>query len=327
MELVTKKKLHIVSGRANLPLAEEIAANLGVELGEANCANFANGEIHSRFGESVRGMDVFIIQSHGANGDMSINDAIIEHLQMVDAARRASAKRITAVMPFYGYGRQDRKAEGREPITAKLVANMFAVAGANRLMSVDLHSGQIQGFFDGPFDHLVAMPVLVDHLQHHMGDDLVVVSPDAGRVKVAERYANVLHADLAIVHKRRIKGARNAVEAKEVVGNVAGRTCVLIDDMIDTAATLVAAAEQLVEQGASQVCAAATHGVLSGPAIDRLKNSVIAKVVVTNTLPLPTEKQIDKLEVLSVAKVIADAIDAVFEDTSVSEIFGGANQT
>jgi ribose-phosphate pyrophosphokinase len=270
-------------------------------------------------------MDVFIIQSHGANGDMSINDAIIEHLQMVDAARRASAKRITAVMPFYGYGRQDRKAEGREPITAKLVANMFAVAGANRLMSVDLHSGQIQGFFDGPFDHLVAMPVLVDYLRRNMGDDLVVVSPDAGRVKVAERYANVLHADLAIVHKRRVKGAKNAVEAKEVVGNVAGRTCVLIDDMIDTGGTLVAAAEQIVEQGARQVCAAATHGVLSGPAIDRLKNSVIAKVVVTNTLPLPTEKQIDKIEVLSVAKIIADAIDAVFEDTSVSEIFGGAN--
>jgi ribose-phosphate pyrophosphokinase len=325
MELVTKKKLHVVSGRANLPLAEEIAANLGVTLGEANPTNFANGEIHSRFGESVRGMDVFIIQSHGANGDMSINDAIIEHLQMVDAARRASAKRITAVMPFYGYGRQDRKAEGREPITAKLVANMFAVAGANRLMSVDLHSGQIQGFFDGPFDHLVAMPVLVDHLRRNMGDDLVVVSPDAGRVKVAERYANVLHADLAIVHKRRVKGAKNAVEAKEVVGNVAGRTCVLIDDMIDTGGTLVAAAEQIVEQGARQVCAAATHGVLSGPAIDRLKNSVIAKVVVTNTLPLPTEKQIDKIEVLSVAKIIADAIDAVFEDTSVSEIFGGAN--
>jgi ribose-phosphate pyrophosphokinase len=325
MELVTKKKLHVVSGRANLPLAEEIAANLGVELGEANPTNFANGEIHSRFGESVRGMDVFIIQSHGANGDMSINDAIIEHLQMVDAARRASAKRITAVMPFYGYGRQDRKAEGREPITAKLVANMFAVAGANRLMSVDLHSGQIQGFFDGPFDHLVAMPVLVDYLRRNMGDDLVVVSPDAGRVKVAERYANVLHADLAIVHKRRVKGAKNAVEAKEVVGNVAGRTCVLIDDMIDTGGTLVAAAEQIVEQGARQVCAAATHGVLSGPAIDRLKNSVIAKVVVTNTLPLPTEKQIDKIEVLSVAKIIADAIDAVFEDTSVSEIFGGAN--
>jgi ribose-phosphate pyrophosphokinase len=327
MELVTKKKLHIVSGRANLPLAEEIAAALDVSLGEANTTDFANGEIHCRFGESVRGMDVFIIQSHGASGSMSVNDTIFEHLQMVDAARRASAKRITAVMPFYGYGRQDRKAEGREPITAKLVANMFAAAGADRLMSVDLHSGQIQGFFDGPFDHLVAMPVLVRYLQQNMGDDLVVVSPDAGRVKVAERYANVLHADLAIVHKRRVKGAKNVVEAKEVVGNVEGRTCVLIDDMIDTGGTLVAAAEQLIEQGASQVCAAATHGVLSGPAIDRLKNSVISRVVVTNTLPLPSDKQIDKIEVLSVAKVIADAIDAVFEDTSVSEIFDGANQS
>ena len=327
MELVTKKKLHIVSGRANLPLAEEITNALGVTLGDANCADFANGEIHCRFGESVRGMDVFIIQSHGASGHMSINDAVFEHLQMVDAARRASAKRITAVMPFFGYGRQDRKAEGREPITAKLVANMFAAAGADRLMSVDLHSGQIQGFFDGPFDHLVAMPVLVDYLERNMGHDLVVVSPDAGRVKVAERYANVLHADLAIVHKRRVKDAKNAVEAKEVVGNVAGRTCVLIDDMIDTGGTLVAAAEQLIEQGARQVCAAATHGVLSGPAIDRLKNSLISKVVVTNTLPLPPEKQIDKIEVLSVAQVIADAIDAVFEDTSVSEIFGGANQS
>jgi ribose-phosphate pyrophosphokinase len=327
MELVTKKKLHIVSGRANLPLAEEIAAGLDVSLGEANTTDFANGEIHCRFGESVRGMDVFIIQSHGASGSMSVNDTIFEHLQMVDAARRASAKRITAVMPFFGYGRQDRKAEGREPITAKLVANMFAAAGADRLMSVDLHSGQIQGFFDGPFDHLVAMPVLVRHLQDNMGDDIVVVSPDAGRVKVAERYANVLHADLAIVHKRRVKGTKNVVEAKEVVGNVQGRTCVLIDDMIDTGGTLVAAAEQLIEQGASKVCAAATHGVLSGPAIDRLKNSVISKVVVTNTLPLPPEKQIDKIEVLSVAKVIADAIDAVFEDTSVSEIFDGANQS
>jgi ribose-phosphate pyrophosphokinase len=327
MELVTKKKLHIVSGRANLPLALEIADDLGVPLGEANCGDFANSEIHCRFGESVRGMDVFIIQSHGASGSMSINDTIFEHLQMVDAARRASAKRITAVMPFFGYGRQDRKAEGREPISAKLVANMFAVAGADRLMSVDLHSGQIQGFFDGPFDHLVAMPVLVDYLQSNMGDDIVVVSPDAGRVKVAERYANVLHADLAIVHKRRVKGAKHVVEAKEVVGNVAGRTCVLIDDMIDTGGTLIAAAEQLVEQGASQVCAAATHGVLSGPAIDRLKNSAIGKVVVTDTLPLPPEKQIDKIEVLSVARVIADAIDAVFEDTSVSEIFGGANQS
>jgi ribose-phosphate pyrophosphokinase len=326
MELVTKKKLHLVSGRANLPLAEAIATCLGVQLGEANLDNFANGELHCRFGESVRGMDVFIVQSHGAADGMSINDALIEHLIMVDAARRASAKRITAVMPFYAYGRQDRKSEGREPITAKLVANMFAAAGATRLVSVDLHSGQIQGFIDQPFDHLTAMPVLVDHLAKTMGEELVVVSPDAGRVKVAERYANALHADLAIVHKRRVRGEKNVVEAKEVVGNVDGRTCVLIDDMIDTGGTLVAAAEQLVEQGASQVCAAATHGVLSGPAIDRLKNSAIAKVVVTDTLPLPPEKQIDKLEVLSVAPIIADAIDAVFENTSVSRIFGGANQ-
>jgi ribose-phosphate pyrophosphokinase len=326
MELVSKNRLYLVSGRANLPLARDIATHLGVELGEPNLDEFANGEIHCRFGESIRGMDVFIVQSHGAFGSRSVNDALMEHLIMVDAARRASAKRITAVLPCYAYARQDRKAEGREPITAKLVANMFQMAGANRLMSVDLHSGQIQAFFEGPFDHLVAMPVLVDYLASNLGDDLVVVSPDAGRVKVAERYANALQADLAIVHKRRARGAKNMVEAKEVVGDVKGRTCVLIDDMIDTGGTLVAAAEVLAERGARAVCAAATHGVLSGPAIDRLKNSVITKLVVTDTLPLPSEKQIDKIEVLSVAPVIADAIDAVFENTSVSEIFGGANQ-
>jgi ribose-phosphate pyrophosphokinase len=203
---------------------------------------------------------------------------------------------------------------------------MFAAAGANRLMSVDLHSGQIQGFFDGPVDHLTAMPVLIDYLRTNLPEDLVVVSPDAGRVKVAERYTNILHADLAIVHKRRVKGVKNTVEAKEIVGEVEGRTCVLIDDMIDTGGTLVAAAEQLAERGAAQVYAAATHGVLSGPAIDRIKNSVITKVVITDTLPLPPEKQIDKIEVLSISKVLAQAIDAVFEDKSVGEIFGGANQ-
>jgi ribose-phosphate pyrophosphokinase len=326
MEFVSKNTLHVVSGRANLPLAEKVARHLGVELGETNLSDFASGEVHCRFGESVRGADMFIIQTHGASGGMSVNDAIIEHLVMVDAARRASVKRITAVMPFYGYARQDRKADGREPITAKLVANMFAGAGADRLMSLDLHSGQIQGFFDQPFDHLVAMPVLVDYLVSNMGEELVVVSPDAGRVKVAERYANVLHADLAIVHKRRVRGLKNVVEAKEVVGEVSGRTCVLIDDMIDTGGTMVAAAEVLVERGAQSVCAAATHGVLSGPAIDRLKNSVISKLVITDTLPLPPEKQIDKIEVLTVAAIIGDAIDAVFRNTSVSEIFGGANQ-
>ena len=326
MELVTKKRLHLLAGRSNLPLAAEIAECLGVELGHPNLVEFANGEIHSKLGENVRGADVFIIQTHGASEDLSVNDVIMEQLIMIDAARRASAKRITAVIPCYGYARQDRKAEGREPITAKLVANMFAAAGANRLMSVDLHSGQIQGFFDGPVDHLMAMPVLIDYIREHLPGDLVVVSPDAGRVKVAERYTNQLHADLAIVHKRRVKGVKNAVQAVEIVGDVEGRTCVLIDDMIDTASTLCAAAEQLMARGASQIYALATHGVLSGPAIDRIKNSVITKVVVTNTLPLPSEKQIDKIEVLSVAKILAETIDAVFEDNSVSEIFGGANQ-
>ncbi len=326
MELVTKKRLHLLAGRSNLPLATEIAECLGVELGHPNLVEFANGEIHSKLGENVRGADVFIIQTHGECAGRSVNDSIMEQLIMIDAARRASAKRITAVIPNYGYARQDRKAEGREPITAKLVANMFASAGANRLMSVDLHSGQIQGFFDGPVDHLTAMPVLVDYIKTNLPDDLVVVSPDAGRVKVAERYTNVLHADLAIVHKRRVKGVKNAVEAVEIVGDVDGRTCVLIDDMIDTASTLCAAAEQLKQRGAAQIYALATHGVLSGPAIDRIKNSVISKVVVTNTLALGPEKEIDKIEVLSVAKVLAETIDAVFEDNSVSEIFDGANQ-
>ncbi len=327
MELVTKKRLTIVAGRVNQELALEVAERLSLGLAPLPIAEFANGEIHCKYGESIRGADLFIFQSHCSTSEMSVNDALMEHLIMVDAAKRASAKRITVVAPFYGYGRQDRKAEGREPITAKLLANMFEVAGAKRIISVDLHSGQIQGFFDGPVDHLTAMPVLVDWMANNLPEDLVVVSPDAGRVKVAERYANQLHADLAIVHKRRVRGAKNTVEAKEVVGEVAGRTCVLIDDMIDTAGTICAAAEQLVERGATAVYCAATHGVFSGPAIDRLKNSVIEKVVITNTLPLPPEKCIDKIEVLSAAGIIADAIDAVFEDTSVSEIFDGQNQS
>jgi ribose-phosphate pyrophosphokinase len=326
MELVTKKRLALLAGRSNLPLAEEIAAELSVELGHPNLVEFANGEIYSRLGENVRGADVFIIQTHGSTEEHSVNDMIMEQLIMIDAARRASAKRITAVIPNYGYARQDRKAENREPITAKVVANMFAAVGTNRLMSVDLHSGQIQGFFDGPVDHLTAMPVIVDYIKENLPADLVVVSPDAGRVKVAERYTNILNADLAIVHKRRVKGVKNTVEAVEIVGDVEGRTCVIIDDMIDTGGTLCAAAEQLKERGAGDIYALATHGVLSGPAIDRFKNSVISKVVVTNTLPLPSEKQIDKIEQLSIAKILAAAIDAVFEDNSVGEIFHGANQ-
>jgi ribose-phosphate pyrophosphokinase len=324
MELVTRKKLYLVSGRVSRYLAEEIADALGETLGDANLAEFANGELHCRFNESVRGTDVFIIQTHAAIDGQSINDAIMEQLIMVDAARRASAKRITVVCPFYGYGRQDRKASGREPITAKLIANMFSAAGVKRMVSVDLHSGQIQGFFDTPVDHLTAMPVLVEALAG-LGDELVIVSPDAGRVKVAELYANQLHADLAFVHKSRRKDQKNVVEAREVIGEVEGRTCVLVDDMIDTGGTIVAAAELLSQRGAERVLAATTHGVFSDPAIDRIKNSVIEKVFVTNTLPLPPEKQLDKIEVLSIAKIIAQAIDAVFEDTSVSEIFDGKN--
>ena len=324
MELVTHKKLYLVAGRISRPLAESIAAVLGESLGEPNLADFSNGEIHCRFSESIRGSDAFIIQTHCHSGDMSINDALMEHLIMVDAARRASAKRITVVCPHYGYARQDRKASGREPITAKLVANLFKEAGASRLVSVDLHSGQIQGFFDGPVDHLTAMPVLVDHLRSLEGD-LTIVSPDAGRVKVAERYAIQLGADLAIVHKRRNHSAFHSVEAKEVVGEVDGKVCILVADMIDTAGTICAAADQLTERGAARVVAATTHGVFSGQAMERLAASSIEKIIVTDTVPLPEDADHDLIEVLSVAPLIARAIDAVFEDTSVSEIFGGNN--
>jgi ribose-phosphate pyrophosphokinase len=323
MELVPKKRLKLYSGRSHPQLAAEIAANLGVELGEPNLKEFANGEIHCRYDESIRGADVFIVQTHCG----PVNDSIMEQLIMIDAAKRASAKRITAVCPYYGYSRQDRKASGREPITAKLVADMFTAAGADRIVSVDLHSGQIQGFFDGPVDHLTATPVLVEHLRHECADsELVVVAPDAGRVKAAEVYAQHLNADLASIWKKRAKGKANVVQALGVMGDVAGRHCILVDDMIDTAGTIVAAAERLVEAGANDVWAAATHGVLSDPAVDRLKNSAISRVLITDTLPLPAEKQIDKIEVLSAAPIIAHAIDAVFEDTSVSEIFDGQNQ-
>jgi ribose-phosphate pyrophosphokinase len=324
MELVTKKTLHMFAGRSHPELARDIADHLGVTLGETNLREFANGELHCRFGQSIRGADVFLLQSHCR----PVNTSIMEQLIMIDAAKRASAKRITAVCPFYGYSRQDRKAEGREPITAKLVTDLFTAAGADRLVSVDLHSGQIQGFFDGPVDHLTAMPVLVDYVHANAADNVVIVAPDAGRVKVAERFSQLLGADLAFVNKYRPKGTANTVLARDVIGEVGGRHCVVIDDMIDTAGTICAAADILVEHGAADVWVMATHGVLSDPATDRLKNDgAISRVVVTNTLPIPTDKHIDKLEVLSVAGHVADAIDAVFEDTSVSEIFGGQNQT
>ena len=328
LEKITTKKLALYTGRTHPTLADEVARHLGLQLGDPNIVEFSNGEIRPRFAESVRGTDVFIMQSHYGVDGRSVNDSIMEQLAMIDAAERASAKRITAVCPFYGYARQDRKAEGREPITARRVADMVKLAGANRLISIDLHSGQIQGFFDGPVDHLTAGPVLEHYIRTNAPDAPVIVSPDSGRIKVAERMAQHLHdceADIAFIYKRRPKGQANVVEAKEVIGDVAGRLCILTDDMIDTGGTIVSAAEILLARGATEVWAMATHGVLSGPAVDRLKDSPIERLVLTNTLPLPPEKHLPQVEVLSIAPLIAQALSAVFDDTSVSEIFGGEN--
>jgi len=323
IEVEGRKRLVLMAGRAHPELAIDIAAQLGVALSDPNITDFASGEIRCRFDESVRGADVFIIQTHAG----SVNDAIMEQLILIDAAKRASAKRITAVCPYFGYGRQDRKSAGREPITAKLLADLFAVGGADRIMSVDLHTGQIQGFFDGPWDHLLAWPLFVDFLKDNAPSDVVMVAADAGRVKLAELYsAHLPESDLAIVYKRRDKDAAHSVQAREIVGEVAGRTCVIAEDMIDTGGTICAAADLLAEQGAAEVWALATHGLFSDPATDRLKNSAIARVIVTDSVPIPTEKRHDKLEVVPAAGLLADAIKAVFEDTSVSDIFGGENQ-
>ena len=330
IDKVTTKRMALYSGRTHPVLAQEVAAHLEVQLGDANIVEFANGELRPRFGESVRGGDVFIMQTLCSTEGRSINDSIMEQLIMIDAAYRASAQRVTAVCPFYGYARQDRKSDGREPITARLIADLFKAAGAKRMVSIDLHSGQIQGFFEGPVDHLTAMPVLEKYVRQHARKEVVIVSPDAGRVKVAERFAQHLadmNADVAFINKRRPKNTTNVAVAKEVIGEVEGRLCILADDMIDTGGTIVSAADLLMARGATEVWAMATHGVLSGPAIERLENSVISRVVLTNTLPLPKEKQIAKIEVLSVAKILADALAAVFDETSVSDLFDGENQS
>jgi ribose-phosphate pyrophosphokinase len=327
MEKVTTKRLALYTGRTHPALAQEVATHLNIEVGTDNLVEFANGEVRCSFGESVRGTDVFIMQTHFGVDGRSVNDSLMEHLIMIDAASRASAKRITAVCPFYGYARQDRKAAGREPITARLVADMFKEAGAKRMISIDLHSGQIQGFFDGPVDHLTAMPVLEKYVRENATEP-VIVSPDAGRIKVAERMAQHLGdigADLAFIYKKRPKGTTNVAEAAEVMGDVEGRTCVLTDDMIDTGGTIVSAAELLKKRGAKEVWAMATHGLLSGPAVDRLKNAPIERLVLTNSLPLPAEKRLPNVEILSVAPLIAEALGAVFDDTSVSDIFDGEN--
>jgi ribose-phosphate pyrophosphokinase len=263
-----------------------------------------------------------VLQSHTA----PINQWIMEQLIMVDALKRASAKNITVIMPFYGYARQDKKHRGREPISARLMADLFKQAGAHRLMAIDLHTDQIQGYFDGPVDHLWAMPLLIDYIRENIdGDRLTIVSPDAGRVKVADKWCDKLNAPLAIVHKRRDLNIANQVSVHEIVGDIKGRVCVLVDDMIDTAGTICAASDALFEHGAAEVVIVATHAVFSGPAVDRLKNSRVSKVIVTDTLPVSDDRRFDKLTVLSVAPIVAKAISEVFEDGSVTSMFEGAD--
>ncbi len=316
-----EKRLVLVSGRAHPQLALDIASELGSELVPTDARTFANGELYTRYDESVRGCDAFVIQSHTA----PINEWLMEQLIMVDALKRASAKRITVVAPFYPYARQDKKGRGREPISARLVADLFKAAGADRIMSVDLHAAQIQGFFDGPVDHLFAMPVLLKHFQQKLDPStLTVVSPDMGRVRVADIWSDKLGAPLAIIHKRRDPLVPNQVSVHEIIGPVEGRVCLLVDDLIDTGRTIVKAAEALKAAGAIGVVVAATHAVFSDPATQLLQSDFIDEVVVTDTLPLSAEKQWDRLTVLPIAPMLARAIHEVFEDGSVTSMFDGA---
>ncbi|WP_246195817.1 ribose-phosphate diphosphokinase [Halopolyspora algeriensis] len=321
MSATPKKSLKLVSGRSHPELAEEVAKQLDVTVTPQAAYEFSNGEIFVRYDESVRGCDVFVVQAHCE----PINDAIMEQLIMVDALKRGSAKRITVVMPFYGYARQDKKHKGREPISARLMADLFKTAGADRILTVDLHTDQIQGYFDGPVDHLLAQTVLSDYIRDTYTDEAItVVSPDSGRVRVAEKWAdNLGGTPLAFIHKTRDPTKPNQVVANRVVGDVEGRLCVLVDDMIDTGGTITKATEQLLESGAKDVIIAATHAVLSGPAVERLSSSGAKEVVLTNTLPIPEEKRFDKLNVLSIAPLVARAIHEVFEDGSVTSLFNG----
>lgn len=313
-----EKRLVLISGRGYPELAEEVAHELGVELVDTTAYDFANGEIYVRFRESLRGCDAFVVQSHTT----PINTWIMEQLIMTDALKRASAKRVSCVMPFYGYARQDKKHRGREPISARLMADLFRTAGADRLITVDLHAAQIQGYFDGPVDHLWALPLLAQYVGSRVDRaNLTIVSPDAGRVRVADQWSDKLGAPLAIIHKRRDPSVPNEVKVHEVVGDVRGRTCVLVDDMIDTAGTIRQAADALFDQGAADVIVTATHAVLSGPAVERLRDSRISEVIVTNTLPIPEERRFPQLTVLSIAPLLARAIREVFDDGSVTSLF------
>ncbi len=314
------KHLMLFSGRAYPELAAEVSEILDVDIVPTRAISYANSEIYVRFEESVRGSDAFVIQSHAA----PVNEWLMEQLIMVDALKRASAKRITVVAPFYPYARQDKKHRGREPISARLVADLFKTAGANRLMSVDLHAAQIQGFFDGPVDHLWSLPVLADYVEsRYEKSEMTVVSPDAGRVRLADMWSDRLNVPLAIIHKRRDPDVANTVAVHEVVGEVEGRVCLLVDDMIDTAGTICQAADALMERGAKAVIAAATHAVLSGPAVERLTASKFEEVIVTNTLPIVPDRRFPQLTVLSIAPLIARAIREVFEDGSVTSLFDG----
>jgi ribose-phosphate pyrophosphokinase len=321
LSVQTKKRLVVVSGRSHPELAADVAAELGTEVSGTDLRTFANGEIYARYDDSVRGADVFVVQSHST----PINEWLMEQLIMVDALKRASAKRITVVAPFYPYARQDKKGRGREPISARLVADLFKAAGADRIMSVDLHAAQIQGFFDGPVDHLFAMPVLLEHFRAQLDPEtLTIVSPDMGRVRVADIWSEKMNAPLAIIHKRRDPKVHNQVSVHEIVGEVDGRVCLIVDDMIDTGRTIVKAAEALVKNGAIGVVVAATHAVFSDPASEILQSEFISEVVVTDTLPIPAEKRFDKLTVLPIAPLLARAIREVFDEGSVTSMFDGA---
>jgi len=322
MERPGLKRFILFSGSANPELAEEVAKLLDVELGSVERSRFADGEIYIRFEESVRGADCFVIQSHST----PINEHIMEQLIMIDALKRASAKRITAVMPFYGYARQDKKGRPREPITARLMGDLFIAAGADRIASVDLHTGQVQGYIDKPFDSLTALPLFIDYLNHKVDGPTTVVSPDSGGVKRATRFAQHINAQVAFIYKRRRVDTRNESVSSWVVGDIEGRHCIIVDDIIDTAGTVVAGAQLLLDRGAASVKVLATHGVLSGPAIERLRQAPFSEIVITNTLPVTKEAlTLPNLTVLSIAPIVAGTIEAIFNDSSVSEIFKGEN--
>ena len=322
MDIVSRNRMMVLTGGANVALAEEVAEVLGIQLGSLTRSVFANGELYVRPDESVRGADCFVLQSHSS----PINDNIMEQLITIDSLRRASARSITAVMPFFGYSRQDKKVLPREPITARLVSDLLMKAGADRLVSVDLHTGQLQGFISKPFDSLTAMPIITDYLSDKFEGKIAVLSPDSGGVKRAEKFARHLGASVAFIYKRRDPSEHNESAALSMAGKVTGRNVVIVDDIIDTAGTVCNAADMVREYGAKSVHIAATHGIFSDPALDRIKNAPIDEVIVTNTLPVSTDIQaLEKVTVLSIAPILAETLQAIFMNSSVSEIFLGEN--